>query len=70
MRCVHRQDDSGVLFLSTMKIRSCLKVEKINKETGNTRANKLKDEIIMVRMNIFLLCVKYQENVPKVDLNN
>jgi len=53
-----------------MKMCSFPKVEKINKETGNTRAIKLKDGIIMVKMSIFLLCVKYWENVPKVDLNN
>lgn len=43
------------------------KVENINKKTGNTQVDRLKDGIIMVRMSIFLLCVMYWENAPKVD---
>ena len=70
MRCVHRQLGSGLLFLSIMKLCPFPEIEQINKEMGNARANRLKDGIIMVRMSIFLFCVGYWENVPKVNLNN
>lgn len=76
MRCVHKQVGSGVLvlfslvsgvlFLNTLKIHYFPKVEKFNKETGNTRTNRLKDGlVIMVRVSIFLLCVVYWETFTK-----
>lgn len=52
-------------FLSTMKICSFPEVERINKEIGNTRANRLKYGIIMVRKIIFVFCAKYWEMFQK-----
>lgn len=56
MRWVLTLFGSGVLVLNTMQIHYIPKVEKINKEIRHTRADGLKDEIIiMVGVSIFLL---------------
>lgn len=48
---------SGVLLLNTIQIHYIPKVDKINKEIRNTRADGLKDGvIIMVGVSIFPLC--------------